>query len=57
MLLCGLIYIVGLCFRESKRHKFGMLPFLIKEIKVENSFSSDLEEKRILGDNSEPLRS
>lgn len=50
VLLCGLIIaLVGVSFSGSKRHKFGMFPFLIKGIKVANSLSSDLEERKILG--------
>lgn len=46
--------LVGLHFSGSKRHKFGVFPFLIKEIKV-GSLSSDLEERRILVNNTEPV--
>lgn len=47
--LCGLITaLVGISFIGSKRHKFGMFPFLIKGIKVRNSLSSD-PKRKILG--------
>lgn len=50
MLLCGLIIaLVGLSFRGSKRHKFGVFPFLIKGIKMGNNLSGDLEKRKILG--------
>lgn len=56
VLLCGLITVlVGLHFIGSKRHKFGVFPFLIREVKAGNSLSSDLEEKRMLVNNTEPV--
>lgn len=48
VLLCGLITaLVRVSFSGSKRHKFGLFPFLIKGIKVGNSLRSDPKRKII----------